>query len=78
MKFVGSPKPNRKFGFWGTRSFVAVRNTSMLTPFHVPVGRRSRWMTVKPEGVNKLRAVFLEESCICKHGLGRPISSHTR
>ena len=30
MKFVGSPKPNRKFGFWGTRRFVAVRKTSLL------------------------------------------------
>ena len=24
MKCVGSPKPNRKFGFWGTRRFVAL------------------------------------------------------
>ena len=36
MKFVGSPKLNRKFGFWGTRRFVAVRKTSMVASFHGP------------------------------------------
>jgi hypothetical protein len=49
MKFVGSPKPNRKFGFWGTRRSVAVRKTSMVAPFHGPVGRRSRWRTDKKQ-----------------------------
>src|ERR1700691_3719980 len=49
MKFVGSPKLNRQFGFWGTRRFVAVSKTSMRAPFHAPAGRRNRWSTDKKQ-----------------------------
>ena len=38
MKFVGSPKPNRKFGLWGTRRFVAVRKTFHVGPVSCPRG----------------------------------------
>jgi hypothetical protein len=50
MRFAGSTKPNRKFGLWGTRRFVALRKTAMVASFHAPPWvEQSRWMTEKKQ-----------------------------
>jgi hypothetical protein len=41
------PTSREKRARYGAPGFVAVRETSMMAPFHAPVGRQSRWMTVR-------------------------------